>query len=141
MAMSTQGKILWTLFFGILVLVIIIIPFRFTPVVPESIDTLSVQARAQLIQRFEAPAKHTNALADTLRKAITKRYGGTTPTQDSLLSELEDRADEMIQITNHLRDPRQATFEEKRQDVGKLLASLLGESDALSRQIQREYLQ
>jgi hypothetical protein len=46
----------------------------------------------------------------------------------------------MLDICNHLRDPRQATFEERRQDVGKLLDGLLGESNVIAKQIQQEYL-
>jgi hypothetical protein len=140
MALSVQAKTTWLVVIGALVIAIELIPFRLTPVVSQSIDTLTIPARAHLIERFEGPAKVMDGRADSLRQAITTRYGGTTPSQDSLLSELEDRAAEMLQVVAHLRDPRQATFEEKRQDVGRLLERLLGEASGLAKYLTETYL-
>jgi len=140
MALSVQAKTYWLLIIGAAIILIILAPIRFNPVALQTIDSLTLQTRGLLVQRYEPVARALSARADTLRKAITTRYGGTTPTQDSLLAELEDRADAMLQITAHLREPSKATFEEKRVDVGGLIQRLQNEADVLVRQMEGDYL-
>lgn len=141
MALSVQAKTIWLLILGATVVAIVLVPFRFSPVVPQSIELLSVTARAQLIQHYEKPAQGLQARTDTLRRAIIARYGGTTLTQDSILGELEANAVDMLQIVGHIRDPSNATFEEKREDVGNLLGRLLRESQVIEAQIRASYLE
>jgi hypothetical protein len=140
-ALSVQAKTIWLLILGATVVAIVLVPFRFSPVVPQSIELLSVTARAQLIQHYEKPAQGLQARTDTLRRAIIARYGGTTLTQDSILGELEANAVDMLQIVGHIRDPSNATFEEKREDVGNLLGRLLRESQVIEAQIRASYLE
>ena len=140
MAISANTKTLWLLLLGAVVIAILILPLRFTPVVPQGIDALPVQARAQLIQKYEQPARELRLKIDTLKLAIRRRYGGTTPSQDSMFAELTKRADQMLQITDHLRNPHKATYEETRQDVSKLLERLHSEADLTIRQLLDDFL-
>ena len=117
MALSANGKSFWLFVLGAALVALLILPLRFSPVVPQSIASLSLQARAQLIQLYEPPALTIQAQTDTLRRAIVRRYGGVAPSQDSLLAEHSRRATKMLAIIGHLRDPRKTTFEEQRQDI------------------------
>jgi hypothetical protein len=128
MALTVHAKTLLLLVAGAAITVFLLLPLRFTPVTPQSIDTLDVQARGQLIQRYEAPARHLRAQADSLRARITAWRGGTTPSQDSLLGVLESGSKHMLSVIGHLRDPRQATFEERRNDIVELLEQDLADA-------------
>lgn len=135
MAMTATAKTIWLLAIGTALIVLLLVPLRLTPAVPSSIDMLSLSARAQLVQIYDPIARNLSARADTIRQALTRRYGGTRPSQDSLLGDLEDVANQMSQIVEHLRDPRQATFEEKREDIGQWLENLRAEGTADAKQL------
>ena len=117
MAMSPAAKTWWLLLLGAAAIVLVLVPLRLTPVVPESIDALSLQTRSQLIQMYEKPAQQLKPRADSLRKFITSRFGGTRPSQDSLLATMETTGDRILTVLQHVKDPRRATFDEKRQEV------------------------
>lgn len=140
MALPVQTKTWLLLGLGVVVIAFLLVPIRFTPLALQTIDMLTPQARGLLVQRYEPPAKHLRAKADTLRAAITARYGGTTLTQDSLLAELEARAEAMLTTVGHLREPRKATFEEKKVDVGLHLDRLQREAHILIQKIETDYL-
>ncbi len=140
MSMSTNAKTLWLLLIGAVVVAIVVIPFRLTPVVAQSIDLLPLEARARLIQRYEAPAREQQMKIDTVRLAIRRRYGGTTPSQDALFAEWGRDVAKILQITDHLRDPRRATHEERREDIARELDRLLTRSEAIARQLVEDFL-
>ena len=140
MALSASTKTIWLLVLGAALVVLLILPLRFSPVVPRSIAALPVPARTQLIQLYEQPARTIQARTDTLRREIIRRYGGVGLTQDSLLKEQARRAAQMLEIVSHLRDPRRATFEEKRQDIGKLLEQLKNEALQTDQHLRETFL-
>ena len=121
MALTVRGKTLLLLGVGAAIVVLLILPLRFTPNAPQSIDTLSLQARTQLVQRYEPLAKNLRRQADSLRAILVAQFGGTKPSQDELLAVLETGSEHMLSIIGHLRDPRRATFEEKGNDISRLL--------------------
>ena len=139
MPLSVRAKTFWLLIVGAAAVVLVLLPIRLAPVVPQSIDALTVQARMQLIQKYEPPAQQMLARVDTLRRAITLRYGGTRPSQDSLLGELGGLASDVLSVIAHLRDPRRATFEERRSDINIMLEDLASETNEVYRQL-RDYL-
>jgi hypothetical protein len=141
MAVSANAKSLGLLVLGAAVVALLLAPLRLTPIVTQSIATLPIQARAQLIQIYEQPALTIRARADTLRQAIVRRYGGVGPTQDSLLKGLANRGNQILETTNHLRDPRKATYDEQRQDIGKFLERLKTEALQIDRQLREDWLQ
>lgn len=138
--MTARAKTLWLLALGAAVIAFVAIPFRFTAAVPLGIRGLTVPARAQLIERFEPPARSLHLRADSLRREIIAEFGGTTPTQDSLLREIRLKADEMLRITAHLRTPEKATFEEQNRDINLWLSTLLRDADHIARRLAEDYL-
>jgi hypothetical protein len=135
MATSTTTKTNILLLTGAAAIALILLPIRLAPTVAQSIDTLSIQTREQLIQLYEKPARQLLARTDTLRRDVIRRQGGTRPSQDSLLSELTDRAARILSTVDHLRDPRRATFEEKRTDITRLLADHKARADAIVQEL------
>jgi hypothetical protein len=136
MPLSATGKTLWLLVLGAVLVVFLILPLRFTPVVPQSISALSIQARAQLVQFYEPPALTILAQTDSIRRDLVRRYGGVKPSQDSLLAEHRRVAERMLTIIAHLRDPRKATFDEQRQDISKLLLQLRDQALQIDQQLR-----
>jgi hypothetical protein len=140
MAISANFKSFWLLVLGAALVALLLLPLRLTPVVTQSIVSLPIQARAQLVQTYEPIAQSLQARTDSLHQAIVRRYGGIGPTQDSLLKESASRATQMLQITGHLRDPRKATYDENRQDVSKLLERLKTEALQVEQQLREDWL-
>ena len=140
MAVSANGKSFWLLALGAALVALLLLPLRLTPVVTESIASLPIQARAELVQTYEPMAQSFQARTDSLHQAIVRIYGGIGPTQDSLLKEYANRATQMLQITSHLRDPRKATYDEDRQDIGKLLERLKTEALQIEQQLREDWL-
>ena len=140
MAVSANIKTIWLIILGAVLVALLLLPLRFTPVATEGIASLPIQARGQLVQTYEPMAQTFQVRADTLRELIVRRYGGTGPTQDSLLGEYASRATQMLQVTNHLRYPSKATYDEDRQDIGKLLERLKAEALQLEQEIREDYL-
>jgi len=140
MAASANTKIFWLIILGAVVVVLLFLPLRLTPVVLESVANLPIQARSQLVQTYEPTAQSLRARTDTLRQTLVQRYGGIGPTQDSLLLELTRRGNEMLQITSHLRDPSKATYDESRQDVSRLLERLKTEALQIEQHLREDYL-
>jgi hypothetical protein len=140
MAVSANAKSFWLLVLGAALVALLLLPLRLTPVVTQTIASLPIQARAQLVQTYEPMAQTFQARADSMHQLIVRRYGGVGPTQDSLLKEYASRATQMLQITSHLRNPSKATDEEDRQDVSKLLERLKTEALSVEQELREDWL-
>jgi len=141
MTVPARTKTWIVLGIGAVVLLVVLAPFHFASQGPLGIELLSIGAREQLVRRYEKPAQLFPARADSLRKAITARYGGTTPRQDSSFRVMESRVKMIQQVVDHLRHPERATFEEKSEDIARLLARLMGEAESTRRDLIESYLQ
>jgi hypothetical protein len=139
MALPTRTKTYILLGVSLLVLVIVVVPFRFTPSGPMGISLLSLETRAHLVQHYEKPAQGMKPRVDSLRKAIVARVGYTVPSQDSVLGEMEKRAAQALQLIDHLRNPSRETFEEKNSDVTTLLGQLMAEFEDMRQQLLQDH--
>ena len=117
------------------VLLIVLVPFRFTPSATKGIAVLGEKSRAYLVQRYEKMAQGMKPRADSLRKAIITRNGYLVPDQDSALSAMSRSAAEMLRIIDHLRNPNRETFEEKNTDIAGRLGELMAEFETQRQQL------